>query len=445
MGSPVFEELHQYIVDQSWEAHFTETEQLELQQLCAQTTFDFEAQFAYWSRLLAHWDMRNLEPHRSVHSEILALLNIFFRALQTHYHLPREQLLPLRWKLAETQVDLQQKSLLFWRFEHDQAQERLKQIARENDRAQAEFYTLTELADFLAGHIDNKPQLIASATDALQGVMNAEKVCLYFDTEETPDSAFWKNCWALPPHQTRTFYSYAPDTDIMSIAPEAEVMLCQTLRIATREKILLTAFSSYAHMFNGFQTWFTLAGVHLASALKNAALNNQLNHMAIRDGLLNIYNRRYLEKRLDEAFRLSKRYERPLSLLMLDIDHFKRVNDTYGHLVGDEVLKAVAQTLLKRLRSTDILGRYGGEEFMIILQETHLAGAEEVASNLLQKIAGIPLDHHAEGLRITASIGISSYPAQAATAEGLVSTADQHLYLSKHRGRNCYTARPGTE
>src|SRR5690606_24946432 len=109
---------------------------------------------------------------------------------------------------------------------------------------------------------------------------------------------------------------------------------------------------------------------HIASALHNAELYQKLNQMAITDGLTGLFNHRYFHERLQHSIEMSKRYMRPFSLLMIDIDHFKAFNDTYGHQAGDRVLRFVAKKLKQTLRGTDILARYGGEEFAIQLLET---------------------------------------------------------------------------
>ena len=257
--------------------------------------------------------------------------------------------------------------------------------------------------------------------------------------QDLSEHPLWKRCWESPVHQVRAHYCDA-NAPLPCFDDVTEVMLWQTLALASDKKVLLIASARDPYTFNGFHTWFTLAGVHLAGALNNAQLNSQLNEMVIRDGLMGIYNRRYLEQRLQEAFKVSERYQRPLSVLMVDIDHFKQVNDTYGHPVGDEVLKWVSRSIGQRLRTTDILGRYGGEEFLIILPETDLKGASKLAQSLVQRIEQLPVEQIVGGLHITISIGVCSYPQQATRAEDLVQIADQHLYQAKRQGRNQYTA-----
>lgn len=464
--NPVWQALHHYLEAQDWHTLFSEPEYTALQQLCEAQDFEPESQFQYWSQLLVHWDQRNLSPHRSVHNEVLAILNTYLMALHTHHQYPMAQLEPLRWRLAETQVDLQQKSLLFWRFEHDQVQERLAQLSRENSQAQAEFYTLTELAEFLSVHIDDREQMIYHGLDALQGIMGADQAILCFQPESPQEPAhpylfqhgqlhqassplfsqhpLWEQAWKSIPHQARSYYCMEDPSATEPLFPTAEILLWQVLSLSGGQRALLIVSAQNPYTFHNFHTWFTLAGVHLAGALNNATLNSQLNEMAIRDGLMGIYNRRYLEQRLQEAFKVSERYQRPLSVLMVDIDHFKGVNDRYGHPIGDEVLKWVSQSLDSRLRTTDILGRYGGEEFLILLPETDLQGAVKLAQNLVTRIAALPADQLAEGLQITVSIGVSSYPEQVQSAESLVSVADQHLYQAKKSGRNRYTAGEGS-
>lgn len=158
------------------------------------------------------------------------------------------------------------------------------------------------------------------------------------------------------------------------------------------------------------------------------------------DGLTGIPNRRALDASIDREWRRCQRSRKPVSLLMADIDHFKSYNDTYGHLAGDDCLKAVSATLLQVLdRPGDLLARYGGEEFIALLPETDATGAQLVASKMLQAVSelgfphtgGLPEDH------VTASIGVATMqPSRHTTSANLVEAADQALYRAKIEGRN---------
>ncbi len=157
--------------------------------------------------------------------------------------------------------------------------------------------------------------------------------------------------------------------------------------------------------------------------------------MAITDGLTNVCNRKQLDTLLSEEVPRALRYNRELSLLMLDIDHFKSINDTYGHLTGDSVLRALAAIMQKRLRPNDKLGRYGGEEFCAILPETPLASAVRIGDELRALVAEHRFMAESQEIRVTVSIGA------AALASGMVPTdlcrrADEMLYRAKHAGRN---------
>jgi diguanylate cyclase (GGDEF)-like protein len=162
-----------------------------------------------------------------------------------------------------------------------------------------------------------------------------------------------------------------------------------------------------------------------------------LRQIAANDGLTSVYNRRSFDTIIAKEFGRARRYERELSLLIIDIDHFKLVNDTFGHVAGDDVLKELAGRLSSQLRSNDHLARYGGEEFVIILPETQIEMAHLLADRI-RKSAGEREYQVGADLttQITLSIGVSSFPAQSATLEELIHHADSALYEAKETGRN---------
>jgi diguanylate cyclase (GGDEF)-like protein len=157
---------------------------------------------------------------------------------------------------------------------------------------------------------------------------------------------------------------------------------------------------------------------------------------SITDGLTGLRNRRFFDERLVEEFKRAQRYTDQLSLMMIDLDHFKLVNDKYGHQAGDVVLRDTAGLIRASIRDPDIACRYGGEEFAIILPKTHLSGALSVAERIWRELGGktFPVGG---GLKLTGSIGIAFYPAKDITApELLVRFADEALYQAKKSGRN---------
>jgi diguanylate cyclase (GGDEF)-like protein len=163
------------------------------------------------------------------------------------------------------------------------------------------------------------------------------------------------------------------------------------------------------------------------------ASEEQLRELAIRDALTGLYNRRHLHQRLDEEIARARRTGRGFALAMLDIDHFKEVNDEHGHQRGDEVLCAFAKDLLGRVRKTDCLGRWGGEEFLLILPET----AREAALGLLEELRAHVSRQRTDLPRFTVSVGVAEFPADATELLPIVAAADARLYQAKNSGRNC--------
>ena len=158
-------------------------------------------------------------------------------------------------------------------------------------------------------------------------------------------------------------------------------------------------------------------------------------HMALKDGLTNLSNRRQLDSVLTEEIGRAQRHTRELSLLMIDIDHFKRINDVYGHVAGDGVLTRLGQMLQQRLRPSDKLGRYGGEEFCAILPETQIARATTIAETLRAMIAGEKFVTENQTLAVTVSIGAAAWEPHMEYAD-LYRAADRRLYQAKQLGRN---------
>jgi diguanylate cyclase (GGDEF)-like protein len=155
------------------------------------------------------------------------------------------------------------------------------------------------------------------------------------------------------------------------------------------------------------------------------------------DALTGIANRRFFEERLEQALNESDRFGASVSLLVVDLDHFKRVNDTWGHEAGDLVLRKVSRLLAERVRTVDTVARYGGEEITILLPQTSIAGAVELADRLRRAVSSKTIAFQGTEITVTASFGVASYPETAASRDGLFPAADRALYDAKHSGRNC--------
>lgn len=178
----------------------------------------------------------------------------------------------------------------------------------------------------------------------------------------------------------------------------------------------------------------------VAISMKHAMLYAQMETMATRDGLTGLSNRRDFLQKLNAAVARHRRNDRTFGLILTDIDKFKSVNDTYGHPVGDEVLRQVSATFRRCLRESDLPGRYGGEEFIILLEDTDLDGAKILAERLREEIGQLVFDSDQGQFQRTISMGIAMWPDDHAEIETLIDLADQALYHSKTSGRNQVTA-----
>ncbi len=229
--------------------------------------------------------------------------------------------------------------------------------------------------------------------------------------------------------QDPRFNQYTGDTNISSL-------ICVPL-IAKGECIGIINITNKKNgkLFNKKDLEFIEA---LANQAAIAVDNAQLYELATKDGLTKLYIHRHFYFLLETEMKRVQRYRHVLSLLMMDIDNFKHVNDTYGHLIGDIVLKEIASTIQKTIRHVDIPARYGGEEFTVILPETAVKNAMIIAERVRQKISEIEVkvDDNTV-IRPTVSIGLSEYPNASEDIKELIDYADKALYMSKENGKNC--------
>lgn len=216
-----------------------------------------------------------------------------------------------------------------------------------------------------------------------------------------------------------------PETSSIAVIP-----------LIQREEVIGVIYldSSRTHCFDERQKSFLQTfALHTSIALHNAQLYKQ----AITDDLTQLYTRQYINERMEQEHERAKRYQRPFSVLLVDLDRFKLVNDTYGHSAGDLVLKSVSSILIRQLRDTDIAGRLGGEEFIVILGETELEGAKIIAERMREEIEQETIKKDDKLIKVTTSIGVASYNERHKEQfNRLIEDADKALYQAKNDGRN---------
>ncbi len=190
-------------------------------------------------------------------------------------------------------------------------------------------------------------------------------------------------------------------------------------KFSTGEKSLLSSISNYTFLI-----------------IYSGILYQRVKDLSIRDSLTGLYNHGFIIKTLERAFKVADRYKKPLSIIMGDIDKFKSINDNFGHLSGDFVLEKISSILLESIRDIDYVGRYGGEEFLIILPETPKKGAINVAERIRKKIEDTEFNIISPPLRVTISFGVASLEDGIKTSTNLLKKADEALYRAKEKGRN---------
>ncbi len=180
----------------------------------------------------------------------------------------------------------------------------------------------------------------------------------------------------------------------------------------------------------------SILGHQFALVLRRIHLYREIERLATTDSLTEVHTRRYILERLEEELGRSQARQIQLSFLMIDIDHFKTINDEYGHLTGDQVLREISRLIQENIREIDVAGRYGGEEFCVCLPDTDRAGAQFVAERIRSAVAASTIQAYDKSVKATLSIGLSVFPQDGQTSVELIDKADQALYLAKKAGRN---------
>ena len=237
-----------------------------------------------------------------------------------------------------------------------------------------------------------------------------------------------------------TVHSEKQEMNTRPVPPQATLKSHLTLPLAVESEII-GCISLNSHQANAFEAqdlqFFSVIGYQMAATLKHFQRFSSVKNMAIYDTLTSLHNRRYFEERLGLETQKSFRSGTPLAMIMVDIDHFKKVNDTFGHTEGDKVLREISYLLRSSVRKKDVVARYGGEEFILILPEATPEVSSIIAERIRRAVENTPFEVGNVRLKLTVSLGVSHFPDdRPSSKEDLVRMADVALYDAKRGGRN---------
>jgi len=249
-----------------------------------------------------------------------------------------------------------------------------------------------------------------------------------------------KSCWALRrgrPHLVTQPQSGLRCPHIHSDSSPLESFCVPMMAQGKALGILYISSPQGGQLTEAKQRLALTVAEHLALSLANLKLRETLSQQSIRDALTGLFNRRYMEESLEREIHRAQRHQRPMGIIMLDIDHFKHFNDTFGHEAGDAVLRELGIFLQQSVRASDIACRYGGEELMLILPDASLADTKQRAEQIRQDVKGLQIEYHHQLLdAIAISVGVAAFAEHGSTAEELIAAADRALYQAKAQGRD---------
>ncbi len=340
------------------------------------------------------------------------------------------------WEEASTQLKLQEDSLDRLKKQHADLKAEVALIEKEETRALQIYGIAKGLAEALSWK-DMAPRL----TSGIQKIFNAQEFLLY----ALDDAGQWsllhrRGGWSqVPPingdvPDSATFYRPPHTSEVVPVlvlpiltqAPEgAHLKGALFLKTSSNEK-------SEADLIEVGREF----GEQLGMTLNKALLFSQMEEHSRTDGLTGVLRRQAFMDRLAEELKRARAFNSPFSVMMVDIDHFKAVNDGHGHPAGDAVLRRIGELLRESVYETDAVGRYGGEEFIVLLPKADREGVRRKAESLRKRIEQDEIVSGFEKLKITVSIGIAHYPSSGRTADELIGRADRGLYAAKEGGRN---------
>ncbi|KYC37078.1 hypothetical protein WA1_46440 [Scytonema hofmannii PCC 7110] len=380
-------------------------------------------------------------PESSLKGCILTLTDITFRK-QAELELQRAKA-DLETRVAERTVQLQQLNaqLTNWVKELEQRNHEIVLMGKLSDMLQAcltveeAYYTLSRLIQSLFPNMSGGVFLINASKNLVEAVATWGKETLVSQKIFTP-----RECWGLRRGRTHLFAVDACSLECKHIIPNAFFTdtLCVPMMAQGKAMGVLHLSSQVQGQLTTAKKQLAITvAEHIALALANLKLHETIQEQNIRDPLTGLFNRRYLEESLEREIQRAKRKQLCLGVMMLDVDYFKRFNDTFSHEAGDMVLRELGRFLKKQVRGSDIACRYGGEEMTLILPETSLEVAKERAEQIREGVKHLKLQNRNQNLgTMTLSVGVACFPEHGLTAESVIHAADEALYRAKKEGRD---------
>lgn len=324
----------------------------------------------------------------------------------------------------------------------------------------AEFYTLQQISQAITSIFDMN-ELLKFVNDVIIGVMGVYhstialcygpqnklkvQVSSIFDKKDLAIVSDYINCDTLKPstEEGRSMIdnNVNPEDYPFTKGRNIKSMICVPLLAKGKTLGIVLIEHSIENAFNDENMrLLEVISQQISIAIENARLYQQMHDLATLDGLTGAYNRLFFNDKLQEEFRKAQEKGYDLSCIIFDIDHFKKFNDTYGHLFGDLVLKTISAHIMRTLRKEDIFARYGGEEFVILMPYTSLEQVKEKAEDLRIGVSQLSITDRVVSASITISVGVSTFPVTSRSAHELIRTADNALYEAKNAGRNLVRA-----
>ncbi|MGE5559337.1 MAG: diguanylate cyclase [Bacillota bacterium] len=349
---------------------------------------------------------------------------------------------------------------------HEELQEKVQLLEINNKKLESsytEFYTLQQISMVISSILDLN-DLLRQINDMVIGIMGV-KLCvilLWDDNEKvlvirngnlSDDSQWRKYTFKLGEDLPGKVMNLGEPIILNNVDSSSKLgkelglksMLGVPLKVASENLgVILVGHQMPGAFDNDNLRLLSIITGQVSVAIENANLYQRMQELATIDGLTKICNRLYFQDRYLEEFALAQQEKKNLALIMFDVDHFKKFNDTFGHLLGDKVLQKVAATVKKHLREKDLFARYGGEEFVILLPDTTAKKAFKIAERMRELVKAIEIVDHKITTGVTVSIGVAAFPTHADTERELLMAVDDALYQAKTQGRNRVCMLPGS-